>query len=98
MIIFALLMLLMNDCVLKVRYIPAANTDFEHGQGSIERNELAHREIEPLVWLVRVEKPDRGEWERKLTTSAGGNGRFEVELPTDDEQRRIDAGEITFQR
>ena len=86
--------------ILKVRYIAVAGTDIEHGQGAIERNELEHCPITPVVWLVRVpEQSDPVEWNRRLDASVDRrSGCFVVERPSEEELKRVTAGELTFQR
>jgi hypothetical protein len=87
-------------CILKVRYLAVEGTDIEYGQGAIERNELAHSPLEPVVWLIRVPAPgEPAEWQRRLDAAVDRSlGTFEVEQPTPDEMRRVDAGEIRFQQ
>lgn len=86
--------------ILKARYAAVEGTDIEHGQGAIERNELAHYPLEPVVWLIRVPKPgDPKEWQRRLNDTVDPSlGSFTVEQPTADELRRVEAGEIRFQQ
>jgi len=89
-----------ESCILKAQYIAVEGTDIEHGQGAIERNELPHIPLGPVLWLIRVPQPaDPAEWERKLNATVGRElGSFKVELPTAEELRRIEAGEIAFQQ
>ena len=86
--------------ILKAQYIAVEGTDIEHGQGAIERNELPHFPLGPVVWLIRIPQPDNpAEWERKLNAAVGRElGSFKVELPTAEELRRVEAGEIVFQQ
>jgi hypothetical protein len=87
-------------CVLKARYVAIPETDIEHGQGAIERNELPHFPLDPVVWLIRVPAPgDPAEWQRKLNATVDPSlGSFEVEQPAGDEVRRVESGEIRFQQ
>lgn len=87
-------------CILKIRYLAVEGTDIEHGQGAIERNELAHHPLESIVWLIRVPAPgDPAEWQRRLNASVDRSlGSFEIEPPTLDEVRRVEAGEVRFQQ
>lgn len=87
-------------CILKARYEAVEGTDIEHGQGAIERNELAHFPLEATVWLIRVPAPGYAdEWRQRLDASVDPSlGSFIVEQPTADELRRIEAGEIRFQQ
>jgi len=89
-----------DHCILKARYIAAEGTDLEHGQGAVERNELPHHPLEPVVWLIRVPRPaDAAEWEKRLCAAVDpALGSFRVEQPTADELRRVEAGEIRFQQ
>ena len=89
-----------NLCILKARYIAVEGTDIEHGQGAIERNELSHSPLEPVVWLIRVPEPgDVTEWQRRLNEAVDPSlGSFKVEQPTAEELRRVDNGEIRFQQ
>lgn len=87
-------------CVLKVRYAAVEGTDLEYGQGAIERNELPHFPLEPVVWLIRVPEPaDPDEWQRRLNEAVDpSHGTFTVERPAADELRRVETGEIRFQQ
>jgi hypothetical protein len=89
-----------ETCILKARYTAVEGTDIEHGQGAIERNELPHFPLEPVVWLIRVPEPgDPAEWQRRLNDTVDQSlGSFTVEPPTADELRRVEAGEIRFQQ
>lgn len=89
-----------DHCILKAQYIAVEGTDIEHGQGAIERNELPHFPVGPVLWLIRVPQPgDPAEWERKLDAAVGRElGSFKVQLPTAEELRRVEAGEIAFQQ
>jgi hypothetical protein len=89
-----------DTCILKARYVAVEGTDIEHGQGAIERNELPHHPLEPVVWLIRVPRPgDAAEWQKRLSAAVDpALGSFRVEQPTADELRRIEAGEIHFQQ
>lgn len=86
--------------LLKVRYIAVEGTDVEYGQGAIERNELEHSVLGPADWLIRVAPPaDSLQWNARLDASVDPkHGRFHVERPTDEELRRVESGEITFQQ
>ena len=87
-------------CILKARYVAVEETDIEHGQGAIERNELPHFPLEPAVWLIHVPAPgDPVEWQRRLNAAIEpALGTFEVEQPASEEVRRVEAGEIRFQQ
>ena len=89
-----------EHCILKARYLAVEGTDIEHGQGAIERNELPHYPLEPVVWLIRVPRPaDAAGWQKRLSASVDpALGSFRVEQPTADELRRVETGEIRFQQ
>jgi hypothetical protein len=86
--------------LLKAIYTPANDSDREYGQGAIERNELAHREIERNIWLIRV--PDEAgpaAWQQRLNESvAREHGSFRVVVASEDERKRVESGEITLQQ
>jgi hypothetical protein len=86
--------------LLKARYTPVAGTDPEYGQGAIERNDLAHREIEPFVWLIQVEEPaDPVTWRSNLNAAVGPeHGSFSVACATAEEESAVASGAITLQR
>lgn len=86
--------------LLKASYRAVEHTDPEYGQGAIERNELAHREIIPMVWLIEIPAPaEPAEWQKRLNESVDpSHGSFGVTRPTAEEQRKVDCGEITLQR
>jgi hypothetical protein len=88
------------SAILKARYFPVEGSDIEHGQGAIERNELPHHPLEPAVWLIRVPaQPDLSLWRKKLNAAVDpAHGCFDVELPSEEELRRVERGEITFQQ
>ena len=98
--ILCLLFTMAPMTVLKVRYIAVEGTDIEHGQGAIERNELEHSVLGPSIWLIRVAAPgDPRSWDAKLNASVDpSHGCFHIEQPTDEELRRVEAGEIPFQQ
>lgn len=86
--------------LLKAVYLPAPQSDPEYGQGAIERNELAHREIEPFVWLIDVPPPnDPAEWQCRLNEAVDPkHGSFHVIDATDEEKRKVESGEIRLQK
>ena len=85
--------------LLKAHYTQVPGTDPEYGQGAIERNDLAHREIEHFVWLIETEDGSPDEWEKKLNASVDPkHGSFSVECATADEEERVRNGTITLQR
>ena len=86
--------------ILKALYTPVKGSDPEYGQGAIERNELAHREIARFVWLIQVPEPgDVAEWRRRLNAAVDkSHGTFDVVAATEEERRKVERGEITLQR
>jgi hypothetical protein len=89
-----------RQMLLKARYDRVAGTDVEYAQGAIEKNDLAHREIAPSVWLFLVDAPTSAvEWQRKLNAAVDPrHGRFTVEPATAEEERELDTGQITLQK
>ena len=86
--------------LLKATYRAVEGSDVEYGQGAIEKQDLPHREIEPMVWLIEVPPPAEPlEWQRRLNEGVDrSHGAFTVTPPSADEQRRVEAGEITMQQ
>jgi len=87
-------------CLLKAVYIPSPGSDPEYGQGAIERNDLAHREIEPFVWLIDVPPPpDAANWQCRLNEAVDPkHGTFQVMEATEEEKKKVESGEIQLQR
>jgi len=86
--------------ILKVHYSAADGADIEHGQGAIERNELEHSVLARVSWLIRVPAPaDSAEWRRRLDASVDRSlGCFIVERPSEEDLRRVESGELVFQK
>ena len=86
--------------VLKVTYLPTPDSDVEHGQGAIERNELVHAPLTDREWLIRVGADDGARtWQSRLNETVDSkHGMFRVTEPTAEELRRVSAGEIAFQQ
>jgi hypothetical protein len=86
--------------LLRVTYHATEGSDIEHGQGAIERNELAHCVLAPTRWLIRVPPPgDREEWRTRLDASVSPTlGCFEVEEASEDERIKAERGELHFQQ
>lgn len=86
--------------LLEATYTPIEGSDREYGQGAIERNELAHREIRPNVWVIRV--PDEegpATWAKRLNAAVDSkHGSFRVVEASDEERRGVESGEITLQK
>ena len=89
-----------KDVLLEARYTAVEGSDPEYAQGAIERFELAHREVERMVWLIQVPSPgDRTEWERNLNGAVDSrHGSFRVAPATDEQRRKVESGEITLQK
>ena len=85
---------------LHVSYFPAPESDVEHGQGAIERNELSHAPLTDTTWLIRVSgRTDAAFWEERLNRSADpAHGTFEVDVASCELQERAERGELTFQQ
>jgi hypothetical protein len=84
--------------LLKAHYTAMPGTDPEYAQGAIERNELAHREIEHFVWVFEAEGTPE-EWEKRLNASVDPkHGSFTVECATADEEERVRNGTIQLQK
>ncbi|MCU1348861.1 MAG: hypothetical protein JWO56_1891 [Acidobacteria bacterium] len=86
--------------LLRARYVPLPDTNPEYGQGAIERNDLAHREVERFVWLIQVDDPaDPAAWQERLNEAVDPrHGSFAVECATADDERDVAGGRVTFQR
>ena len=83
----------------QARYTPRPNADIEYAQGAIERCELAHREIEPLLWLVRADVTTAHELAGRLNAAVVPEvGTFSVEEASEEQRRRIESGEIELQK
>jgi hypothetical protein len=89
-----------DDVLLKARYAAVEGTDPEYGQGAIERNELRHRPLPHLTWLILVDGPaDLAEWQAKLNAAVDPkHGTFTVECATVEEEKAVREGKITMQR
>jgi len=92
------IILLVMTVLLKARYTSVPGTDPEYAQGAIERNELAHREIEHFVWIFEAEG-EPAEWERRLNDTVDPrHGSFKVECATPAEEEGVRNGTITLQK
>ena len=93
------IILLAMTIVLKARYTSMPNADPEYGQGAIERNDLAHREIAHFVWLIETEDGTPEDWQTKLNASVDPkHGSFAVECATAEEEQAVRDGTIALQR
>jgi len=94
-----IILLMAMTVLLKAHYTSMPGADPEYGQGAIERNDLAHREIEHFVWLIQPESGDPDEWQRKLNAAVDPtHGSFTVECATAEEEQAVRDGTITLQR
>lgn len=85
--------------LLKARYTSVPGTDPEYAQGAIERNELAHREIEHFVWVFETDDGDPAAWERRLNATVDPkHGSFTVECATAEEEQGVRDGRIQLQK
>ena len=94
-----LILLMAMTVLLKARYTSMPDANPEYGQGAIERNDLAHREVEHFVWLIETEDGDAEAWQRKLNAAVDPkHGSFAVECATPEEEQSVRDGTITLQR
>jgi len=94
-----LILLMAMTVLLKARYTSMPDTNPEYGQGAIERNDLAHREVEHFVWLIETDDGDAEGWQRKLNAAVDPkHGSFAVECATPEEEQSVRDGTITLQR
>ena len=85
--------------LMRAKYTPAAGADREHGQGAIERLELAHREIEQNHWLIAAPDDSIPNWTSRLKAALPkGTGTFEVSAASHEECEKVRAGEIQLQQ
>lgn len=93
------IILLAMTIVLKARYTSVPGSDPEYGQGAIERNDLAHREISHFVWLFATEDGTPEDWQAKLNAAVDPkHGSFAVECATAEEEQGVRDGTIPLQR
>ena len=94
-----IILLMAMTVLLKAHYTSMPDANPEYGQGAIERNDLAHREIEHFVWLIETEDGDVEAWQRKLNAAVDPkHGSFAVECATPEEEQSVRDGTITLQR
>lgn len=91
-----LLTVLMHTTLMQAEF---TGDDRELAQGAIERHDLAHREIEPRLWLIATDSGTAAEWEARLSEALPhGSGAFRVRPATPEQVDRVRSGEITLQR
>jgi len=85
--------------LMRAKYTPAAGADREHGQGAIERLELAHREIEQNQWLIAAPDDSIPDWTSRLNAALPEEtGTFELSAASDEECEKVKTGEIQLQQ
>jgi hypothetical protein len=89
-----------SGALLKARYRQVEGTDPSYAQGAIEKNDLPHHEIEPMVWLILVDEPgDPTAWQRRLTeVTRPQHGSWSVERASAAEVEAVRAGRVTLQK
>jgi hypothetical protein len=89
-----------SGALLKARYRQVEGTDPSYGQGAIEKNDLAHREIEPMIWLILVDEPgDPATWQNRLAeVTSSKNGSWSVERASPEEVEAVRTGKIALQK
>jgi len=89
-----------TSSLLKACYTAVKGTDPEYAQGAIERNEVAHREVQHFVWLLQVEPPgDIQEWARRLNDAVTPeHGSFVVERASPEEEELVRTGKVVLQK
>ena len=89
-----------NDVLLRASYLPVPGTDPGYAQGAIERNDLRHRPMPGLQWLILVEGPaDPATWQSRLNAAVDPkHGAFVVECPTEEEESAVRDGTIALQQ
>ena len=87
------------ETLLKAHYRQVEGTDPSYGQGAIERNELAHREIEPFIWLILVDEGDSGNWRQRLDAVTNPkHGSWSVTKATPAEVEAVRSGKVKLQK
>lgn len=85
--------------LMSAKFTPAAGADREHGQGAIERLELAHREVEQNRWLIATPDESVPDWTARLNAVlTAGTGKFEVSVASEEECEKVRTGEIELQQ
>ena len=86
--------------LLEAHYRQVPNTDPSYAQGAIEKNDLAHREIEPMVWLILVDEPgDPDTWRQRLdAVTDPKHGSWSVANATTEEVEAVRTGKVTLQK
>lgn len=89
-----------SGVLLKARYRQVPGTDPEYAQGAVEKNDLAHREIVSMVWLILVDEPgDPDEWRNRLqSVTDSKHGSWTVERASAEEVEAVRVGRITLQK
>ena len=100
MVLFSVLTAAANPgTLLKAHYRQVEGTDPSYGQGAIERNELAHREVEPFLWLILVDDGDTDDWRRRLdAVTDPKHGSWSVTKASPEEVEAVRSGKIKLQK
>lgn len=86
-------------CLMSATFTPATGADREHGQGAIERLELAHREIQQNLWLIATPDDSVPEWTSRLNAVLPeGTGTFSLSVASEEETEKVRTGEIQLQQ
>lgn len=86
--------------LLKAHYRQVPGTDPEYAQGAVEKNQLAHREVESMFWLILVDEPgDPDEWRQHLdSVTDPKHGSWTVTRASSEEAEAVRSGKIVLQR
>lgn len=89
-----------SGVLLKAHYRQVPGTDPEYAQGAVEKNDLAHREIVPMVWLILVDEPgDPDDWRNRLqSVTDSKHGSWSVERASAEDVEGVRSGRITLQK
>jgi hypothetical protein len=86
--------------LLEARYRQVAGSNPEYAQGAVEKNDLPHREVRPMVWVILVDEPgDPDEWRQRLdAVTDPKHGSWSVGKATPEEIEGVRSGTITLQK
>ncbi len=89
-----------SGVLLKAHYRQVPGTDPEYAQGAVEKNDLAHREIVTMVWLILVEEPGHpDDWRHRLeSVTDPKHGSWTVERASAEEVEAVRSGRIMLQK
>src|SRR5258706_16090772 len=85
-----------SGVLLKAHYRQVPRTDPEYAQGAVEKNDLAHREVEPMTWLILVDEPaDPDDWRHRLdSVTDPKHGSWSVTRASAEEVEAGGAGKV----